>query len=121
MTSEVPLSPRDAPLMLQVSLFAEFLPGPMRLVLRVAPLVLLYAILLPKAFPTDRARMWGALPGGHLLEAWGTQSSGVRESFSVGGFPGMVGCWEYSLWIVSVWLHEGDVLVRPEGNIFIFS
>lgn len=36
-TPEVPLSP----LRLQVSLFAEFLPGPTRLVLWVAPLVLL--------------------------------------------------------------------------------
>lgn len=94
MTSEVPQSPRGAPLMLQVSMFAQFLPGPMWLVLQVAPLALLYMILLPKAFPTDRARMWGALPGGHLLGAWGTQSSGVWDSFSVGGFPGMVGCWE---------------------------
>lgn len=120
MTPEVPLSPRHAPLLLQVSLFTEFLPGPTRLVLRVVPLVLLM-ILLPKAFPTDGARMWGALPGGHLPEAWGTQSSGVWGSFPVGGFPGMVGCWEESPWIVCVWLHEGDASVRPEGNISTYS
>lgn len=41
MTPEVSLSPRDAPLRLWISLFAEFLPGPMRLVLQVAPVVLL--------------------------------------------------------------------------------
>lgn len=41
MTPAVPLSPRDAPLRLQISLLAEFLPGPTRLVLRVAPVVLL--------------------------------------------------------------------------------
>lgn len=33
MTPQVPLSPRDTPLRLQLSLFAEFLPGPTRLVL----------------------------------------------------------------------------------------
>lgn len=95
MAPKVPLF-WDAALMmlgLRVSVLAEFLPGPIRLLLGVAPLVLLHVTLLPRALPTDRAGVWGALPGGHLLEAWWTQNPGVRDSFSVGGFPGTVGCW----------------------------
>lgn len=41
MAAEAPRTLRDAPLLLCLSLFAEFLPGPPWLVLQVAPLVLL--------------------------------------------------------------------------------
>lgn len=95
LTSEAPPtpSPRAAPLRLWISLSVKFLPGPMWLVLRVARLVLLQVVLLPKAFPTDRAMVLGGLPGGNFLGARETQSFGTLDSSSLGRFPDAVNHW----------------------------
>lgn len=107
--------------MLRVSLSAQLRPGPTRRVPAVASAVLLRGVLLPKALPAAGLRGLGALLGGCFLGVWGTLSPGARDSFSLQGLPGVVDCWEHNLWIESVWLHKGDTLVRPEGNIFTFS